>query len=161
MQKITPFLWFDTQAEEAVKFYTALFPNSKITSISRYDEHGAKASGQKVGSVMVVAFVLNGMEFSALNGGPIFTFNESISFVVHCANQKEVDHYWNALSADPKAEQCGWLKDKFGVSWQIVPEQLGEFLGGKDPAGAGRAMTAMLGMKKIDIATLAKAYTGA
>jgi predicted 3-demethylubiquinone-9 3-methyltransferase (glyoxalase superfamily) len=160
MQKITPMLWFSNQAEEAVKFYTSLFPNSKITSMTRYDKQGAKASGQKEGSVMVISFELLGQEFTALNGGPVFQFSEAISFVVNCENQKEVDHYWNKLSAVSQAEQCGWLKDKFGVSWQIVPKQLGELLGGNDPAGSARAMKAMLAMKKIDIASLQKAYGG-
>ena len=156
-QKITPFLWFDSQAEEAAKFYTSIFPNSKITTVARYDEAGAKASGKPVGSAMVVAFTLNGQEFSALNGGPMFKFNESISFVVNCETQEEVDHYWEKLSAVPESEQCGWLKDKFGVSWQIIPKQLGELLG-KDKSG--KVMQAMLKMKKIDIKLLQAAYEG-
>ncbi len=158
MQKITPFLWFDNQAEEAAKFYTSIFRNAKIHNISRYDEAGAKASGRPAGSVMVVAFTLDGQEFTALNGGPIFKFTEAISFVVNCETQEEVDHYWNNLSSDPKSEQCGWLKDKYGLSWQIVPKQLGEMLSDSDSKKAGRVMQAMLQMKKIDIAVLKQAY---
>lgn len=153
--KITPFLWFDSQAEEAAKFYTSVFPNSKIINVSRYDEAGSKASGVPVGTAMVVAFALGDQEFSALNGGPIFKFSEAISFVVNCSNQEEVDMYWGKLSAVPESEQCGWLKDKFGLSWQIVPKQLGELLG-KDKSG--KVMQAMLKMKKIDVKTLQEAY---
>lgn len=160
MQKITPFLWFDNKAEEAAKFYTSVFKNSKIKEISRYDESGAKASRRPVGSAMTVEFELEGQKFIALNGGPVFKFSESISFVVDCATQEEVDRYWNALSAVPESEQCGWLKDKYGLSWQIVPKQLGEMLGDKDPQKAGRVMQAMLTMKKIDIAGLKRAYIG-
>lgn len=157
MQKITPFLWFDTQAEEAAKYYTSIFPHSKIGNVSRYDEAGAKASGQPAGSAMVVAFELNGQEFSAINGGPIFKFNESISFVVNCENQEEVDKYWEKLSAIPESEQCGWCKDKYGLSWQIVPKQLGELMS-KDTSG--RVMQAMLQMKKIDVKKLQEAFEG-
>ncbi len=160
MQKISPFLWFDNQAEEAANYYVSIFKNSIVLSVSRYDEAGAKASGRPVGSAMTVAFQLEGQEFTALNGGPIFKFTEAISFVVNCATQAEVDHYWESLSADPKSEQCGWLKDKFGLSWQIVPEALGQMLGDKDSAKSGRVMQAMLQMKKIDIAELKKAYEG-
>jgi len=159
MQKITPFLWFDTQAEEAAKLYTSLFKNSKITNVSRYDEAGAKASGRPVGSVMIVTFSLDGQEFTALNGGPVFKFTEAVSFVVNCRTQQEVDRFWTKLIADGGEEgQCGWLKDKFGLSWQIVPTVLRELLGDKDPAKAGRVMHAMLQMKKIGIAGLRKAY---
>ncbi len=158
MQKITPFLWFDNQAEEAAKFYTSIFPNSKILNVARYDEAGAKASGRPVGSAMTVAFELDGQQFTALNGGPMFKFTEAVSFVVNCEAQEEVDRLWEKLSADPKAEQCGWLKDKFGLSWQIVPKQLGELLSAPDPEKAGRVMKAMLQMKKIDIEKLKQAY---
>ncbi|MDP3941641.1 MAG: VOC family protein [bacterium] len=161
-QKITPFLWFNDNAEEAAEFYvsvfSAKFPDSKILNISRYDEAGAKASGRPVGSAMVVAFTLNGQEFTALNGGPVFTFNESVSFVINCESQEEVDHFWEKLSAVPESEQCGWLKDKYGLSWQVVPRQLGEMLGDKDPQKASRVMQAMLQMKKIDVAKLQEAY---
>lgn len=160
MQKITPFLWFDDQAEEAANFYTSIFGNSKILHVSRYDEAGSKAANRPVGSAMVVNFILEGQEFTALNGGPVFKFNESVSFVVNCESQAEVDRLWDKLSVDPKAEQCGWLKDKFGLSWQIIPTSLGQLLGDKDPAKAGRVMQAMLKMKKIDIAELRKAYEG-
>jgi len=151
MKKITPFLWFDHQAEEAAKFYVSVFPNSEISHVMRYDEASAKASGQPKDSVLTVAFKLNGEEFTALNGGPLFTFSEAISFVVNCENQKEIDMLWEKLSADPKAEQCGWLKDKYGVSWQIVPENMDELI--SRPA----AMQAMLHMKKIDIKALEEA----
>ena len=160
MQKITPFLWFDDQAEEAAKFYVSLFKNSKILSVTRYDKEGANAAGRPEGSAMTVAFRLNGQDFVALNGGPIFKFTEAISFVVNCENQEEVDTLWKKLSAHPQAEQCGWLKDKYGLSWQIVPTELGELLSDKDPQKAGRVMKAMLQMKKIDIAGLKKASEG-
>ena len=160
MQKITPFLWFDNQAEEAVNFYTSIFKNSKISSITRYDEEGAKASGRAKGTVMTASFQIEGQEFTALNGGPHFKFTEAISFVVNCESQEEVDYYWDKLSAggDEQAQQCGWLKDKYGVSWQIVPTALGELLNGPDPAKSQRAMAAMLKMKKIDIKELRQAY---
>ncbi len=160
MPTITPFLWFDNQAEEAAEFYTSIFPNSKIVDIARYDENSAQASGQKAGSAMTVALELDGQEFVALNGGPVFKFTEAVSFVVHCKDQEEVDYYWNALSAVPTSEQCGWLKDKFGLSWQIVPDVLTELLDSDDKEKAGRAMQAMLKMKKLDIAELKKAYDG-
>ena len=158
MQKITPFLWFDSQAEEAVNFYVSLFKNSKIINIARYEEAGAKASGKPVGLAMVVDFELEGQPFHALNGGPVFKFTEAISFMVNCTTQEEVDYYWEKLSADPNAEQCGWLKDKYGLSWQIVPKQLGELMSDKDPVKAGRVMQAMLQMKKIDIKKLQHAH---
>jgi predicted 3-demethylubiquinone-9 3-methyltransferase (glyoxalase superfamily) len=152
-QKIIPFLWFDDHAEEAVRLYTSLFPNSKILSTARYDENGAKASGRPVGSILTIDFELCGQRFTALNGGPIFKFNESISFIVNCKTQKEIDYYWKGLSAFPKAEQCGWLKDKFGLSWQIIPEQLGELIS-KD--NSGKVMQKMLKMKKIIVKDLNK-----
>lgn len=155
MQKITTFLWFDNQAEEAAKFYTSLFKNSKITEVARY-------SGDEVGqpeTVMTVAFVLDGQEFTALNGGPRFPFTEAISLVVNCESQEEVDKYWNALTADGGEESmCGWLKDKYGLSWQIVPTVLGELLGSSDREAAGRAMQAMLQMHKLDVNKLREAY---
>ncbi len=160
MQKITPFLWFDSQAEEAAKFYVSIFRNSKIGTISRYGKEGREIHIQPEGRVMAVDFELDGQAFTALNGGPLFKFNESVSFQVHCESQEEVDHYWNALSVggDPKAQQCGWLKDKYGLSWQIVPNVLGKLLGDKDAAKSGSVMKAMLQMKKLDIAGLMRAY---
>jgi predicted 3-demethylubiquinone-9 3-methyltransferase (glyoxalase superfamily) len=162
IQKITPFLWFDNQAEEAVSFYISIFRNSGIVSIARYGEEGAEASGRPTGTVMTIAFRLDGQEFVALNGGPIFKFTEAISFVVNCESQDEVDRYWEKLSAggDPKAQQCGWLKDKYGLSWQIVPTVLITLLNDPDPERSRRVMKAMLQMKKIDIATLKKAADG-
>ncbi len=160
MQKITPCLWFDNQAEEAVKFYTSVFKNSKITSVLRYDEAASKAAGRPKGSAMVVAFELDGQKFTALNGGPIFKFNEAISFVVNCQTQEEVDYYWKKLSTVPEAEQCGWLKDKYGLSWQIVPTVLVEMLQDKDKKKVARVTEAFLKMKKFDIADLKKAYEG-
>jgi predicted 3-demethylubiquinone-9 3-methyltransferase (glyoxalase superfamily) len=161
-QKITPFLWFDNQAEEAVSFYISIFRNSGIVSIARYGEEGAEASGRPTGTVMTIAFRLDGQEFVALNGGPIFKFTEAISFVVNCESQDEVDRYWEKLSegGDPKAQQCGWLKDKYGLSWQIVPTVLITLLNDPDPERSRRVMKAMLQMKKIDIATLKKAADG-
>jgi predicted 3-demethylubiquinone-9 3-methyltransferase (glyoxalase superfamily) len=158
-QKITPCLWFDDQAEEAAEFYTAIFPNSKIVNISRYGEAGQEVHGKPPGSVMTVAFELEGQTFTALNGGPIFKFNEAISFQVDCETQAEVDSYWQKLSegGDEKAQQCGWLKDKYGVSWQIVPRVLTEMLGDADTGKSQRVMTAMLKMKKIDIDELKQA----
>jgi predicted 3-demethylubiquinone-9 3-methyltransferase (glyoxalase superfamily) len=154
MQKITPFLWFDNNAEEAAQFYTSIFKNSKILAVSRYGDAGP---GRK-GSVMVVKFQLEGQEFTALNGGPSFKFSEAFSFVVSCENQQEVDDYWRKLTADGGTEsQCGWLKDKFGFSWQIVPIALGKLLSDKDSKRASRVMQALLQMKKIDIATLEQA----
>ena len=159
VQRITPFLWFDDQAEEAVAFYTSVFPNSRVGAIARYHEANAEVSGRKAGSVMTIAFQLDGQDFTALNGGPHFRFNEAISLVVNCESQDEVDHYWNRLSegGDEKAQQCGWLKDRYGVSWQVVPTQLIELLSDPDPAKARRATQAMLAMKKLDVAALRRA----
>ena len=157
-QKITPFLWFDTQAEEAVKFYASIFKNSKIGNTTRYDEEGAKVSGRPKGSVMTIDFEIAGQEFTALNGGPLFKFTEAISFVVNCETQREVDDFWEKLSAGGEKSQCGWLKDKYGLSWQVVPTILIEFLQDKDPAKAKRVMHAMLQMSKLDIAKLKQAY---
>jgi len=155
-QKITPFLWFDNQAEEAVKFYTSIFKNSKVGNVSRYGEAGP---GPK-GSVMTMTFELDGQQFTALNGGPVFKFTEAISFVVHCETQAELDGFWEKLSAGGQEVQCGWLKDRFGLSWQIVPTALSELMQGGDPARSQRVMQALLQMKKIDIETLRKAYAG-
>ena len=160
MQKITPFLWFDGKAEEAANFYTSVFKNSKIVSVARYGDEAAKASGMPKGTAMTVAFELDGQKFVALNGGPHFKFTEAVSFVVNCKTQDEVDHYWEKLSAggDEKAQQCGWLKDKYGLSWQIVPTVMVEMLQDKDPKKSGRVMQALLKMKKLDIKTLKQAY---
>ena len=161
MQKITPFLWFDHQAEEAAKFYTSVFENSKVGKIIRYDEATAKAASRPVGSVLTIEFELEGQKFTALNGGPVFKFNESISFVVNCDTQEEVDYFWAKLSADGGQEsECGWLKDKFGVSWQVVPTVLIEMLQDKDSEKSERVMKAMLQMQKIDIKKLNAAYAG-
>jgi predicted 3-demethylubiquinone-9 3-methyltransferase (glyoxalase superfamily) len=157
MQKITPFLWFDDNAEEAVKFYTSIIKNSKIGKIARYDEAGEKAAGRPAGSVMTVEFQLEGQEFVALNGGPHYKFTEAISFEVKCETQEEVDYYWEKLSHGGKEVQCGWLKDKYGLSWQIVPTVLGELLSDKDAAKAQRVMQAMLKMVKLDIKKLKQA----
>lgn len=161
-QRIAACLWFDDQAEDAARFYTGIFPHSRITAVSRYGEAGQEIHHRPPGSVMTVEFELDGQRFTGLNGGPVFTFNEAVSFQVSCETQDEVDHYWNALSAggDPAAQQCGWLKDRYGVSWQIVPTVLPELVGGSSPASQ-RAMQAMLGMKKLDIAGLRRAYDGA
>ncbi|NDU93152.1 MAG: VOC family protein [Ferrovum sp.] len=160
MQKITPFLWFDTRAEEAAGYYVSIFKHSKIGTVSRYGQEGREIHKQPEGTVMAVDFELDGQAFTALNGGPLFKFNESVSFQVHCDTQEEVDYYWEALSAggDPKAQQCGWLKDKYGLSWQIVPTILGKLLSDKDAAKSGRVMKALLQMKKLDIAGLTRAY---
>lgn len=154
MQKITPCLWFDNQAEEAAKFYTSIFKNSKIGKTARYDEESSKASGQPVGSVLTVEFQLEGQDFIALNGGPAFKFTEAISFVIDCADQEEVDYFWEKLTEGGEESVCGWLKDKYGLSWQVVPKQLNEMLHDKDPKKAQAAMKAMLQMKKIVIADL-------
>ena len=159
-QRITPFLWFDDQAEQAAKFYVSIFKNSKVGKIARYDKSGAKASGRPAGTVMTVEFKLDGLEFVALNGGPIFPFTEAISLVVNCKTQAEVDYYWKKLSAGGKEVQCGWLKDKYGVSWQIVPTVLGELVSSNDSAKAHRVMEAMLQMVKLDIKKLKAAAKG-
>lgn len=157
MQKITPFLWFDGQAEEAADFYVSVFPNSKIKEVSRYPEAGPG----KPGSVMVVAFELDGVAFTALNGGPTSKFTEAVSFVVDCGSQEEVDHYWEKLTADGGSpSQCGWLKDKYGLSWQITPRRLMELVQDSDRAKASRVFEAMLKMQKIDIAKLEEAAKG-
>jgi len=161
MQTITPCLWFDDKAEEAVNFYTSILKHSRIKGITRYGKAGAEVSGRPKGTVMTVTFQLDGQEFLALNGGPHFTFSPAISFIVNCETQQEVDELWEKLSAGGEKQRCGWLKDKYGVSWQIVPTILGELLTDKDAAKAERVMKAMLQMKKIDIAALEKAAEAA
>jgi predicted 3-demethylubiquinone-9 3-methyltransferase (glyoxalase superfamily) len=158
MQPITPCLWFDDNAEEAVMFYTSIFKHSKIKSITRYGEVGAEVAGRPKGTVMTVTFQLDGQEFVALNGGPHFTFSPAISFIVHCETQAELDALWEKLSAGGEREQCGWLKDKYGVSWQIVPSVIGELLQDQDAEKSERVMKALLQMDKIDIKTLKHAY---
>ena len=160
MQKIAPCLWFDNQAEKAANFYISIFKKSKIVSIARYGEAGAKVSGRPKGTVMTVAFQLEGQEFLALNGGPQFKFTEAISFIVNCKTQKEIDGFWRKLSEGGEEGPCGWLKDKYGVSWQIVPTVLGEMLQDKDAEKSERVMKALLQMKKIDIEELKRAYKG-
>jgi predicted 3-demethylubiquinone-9 3-methyltransferase (glyoxalase superfamily) len=161
-QPITPCLWFENQAEEAARFYTGIFKNSKIGKISRYGEAGKDVHGQTPGSVMTVAFELEGQPFLALNGGPLFKFNEAVSFQVICKDQKEIDYYWEKLTpgGDPSAQQCGWLKDKFGLSWQVVPSVLTEMLSGPISEKSQRAMSALMEMKKFDIAELERAFNG-
>ncbi|MDQ3060761.1 MAG: VOC family protein [Pseudomonadota bacterium] len=160
IQTITPCLWFDSQAQEAATFYTGVFKNSRITQVSYYGEAGQDVHGQKPGSVMLVAFELDGQSFSALNGGPVFTFTEAISFQVNCDTQAEIDDYWDKLRAGGalEAQQCGWLKDRYGVSWQIVPRIIGELMSAVNPARSNRVMAAMMGMKKIDLAALQDAF---
>jgi predicted 3-demethylubiquinone-9 3-methyltransferase (glyoxalase superfamily) len=162
IQRITPCLWFDHQAEQAAKFYMGIFKNSKIVKVSHYGEAGREVHGKPPGTVMTVAFELDGQTFTALNGGPIFKFNEAVSFQINCETQEEVDHYWDKLSAggDEKAQQCGWLKDQYGLSWQVVPRVLIEMLTDPDSAKSQRTMQAMLTMKKIDIGKLKRAYAG-
>lgn len=157
MQKITPCLWFDTEGEEAATFYTSLFKNSRILGITRYSEAGPRPAGM----VMTVSFELDGQEFTALNGGPDFTFNEALSLQVNCADQAEADHFWTGLSEGGEEGPCGWLKDKYGVSWQIVPTALQELFNGADAAATERVMAALLQMSRIDIAALQKAYDDA
>jgi predicted 3-demethylubiquinone-9 3-methyltransferase (glyoxalase superfamily) len=161
-QKISPCLWFDDQAEEAAKFYTSAFPNSKIVAVTRYGKAGHEVHGRPAGSVMTVEFELNGQSFTALNGGPVFQFNEAVSFQVLCDTQEEIDSFWAKLSegGDPKAQQCGWLKDRFGLSWQVVPRGMAEMLAEPASAGAQRAFAAVMGMKKINIAELKRACAG-
>lgn len=161
MQKITPFLWFDDQAEEAVNFYTSLFKNSKIGRIFRNPEEAAEKTGRPVGSVLTIEFEIEGQKFVALNGGPLFKFNESVSFVINCETQEEVDYFWDKLIADGGEESaCGWLKDKFGLSWQVTPTVLIDMLHDNDQEKSGRVMQAMLQMQKIEIPKLKAAYGG-
>lgn len=158
MQKIVTHLWFDNQAEEAVNFYVSLFKNSKIENIARYGKEGIEITGKPEGTVMTVAFQLDGQEFMALNGGPQFKFTEAISLLVKCETQEEIDELWDKLTEGGEGGECGWLKDKYGLSWQIAPTVLGEMLQDKDTEKSGRVMKAMLQMKKIDIRTLKQAY---
>ncbi|MFO7448393.1 MAG: VOC family protein [Ignavibacteriaceae bacterium] len=169
MQKITPFLWFNANAEEAANYYVSVFSkapnggkNSKITGSARYDDEASKASGMPAGSVMTIAFQLDGQDFTAINGGPHFKLTEAVSFVVNCKDQEELDYFWNRLTegGDEKSQVCGWLKDKYGLSWQILPEVLSKYMGDKDPAKSQRVMKAILGMKKIEIDKLQQAYDG-
>jgi predicted 3-demethylubiquinone-9 3-methyltransferase (glyoxalase superfamily) len=162
VQKITANFWFDHQAEDAAKFYTTIFKNSKMGRIMRYSKEGFEIHQRPAGSVMTVEFQIEGQQFVGLNGGPHFKFNEAISFIVNCDSQKEVDYYWEKLSegGDPKAQVCGWLKDKFGVSWQIVPTEMNDMFQDENSEKAQRAMRAMLQMKKLDLATVKKAYEG-
>jgi predicted 3-demethylubiquinone-9 3-methyltransferase (glyoxalase superfamily) len=158
MPRITPNLWFDTDAKDAADFYVAVFPNSEITSVSHYGD----SAGARAGTVLVVNFKLDGQPYTAINGGPEFTFSEAISLSISCADQNEVDHYWNALTKDGGQEsQCGWLKDRYGLSWQVIPKALGELLGDPDPGRSQRAMQAMLQMRKIDVAALRAAADAA
>jgi predicted 3-demethylubiquinone-9 3-methyltransferase (glyoxalase superfamily) len=160
--RISPCLWFDHEAEPAAQLYVSVFPDSRITQVARYPEAGQEIHGRKAGSVMTVAFELSGQSFTALNGGPVFRFNEAISLQVHCENQEEVDHYWSRLSqgGDPAAQQCGWIKDRYGLSWQIVPNRLIELVQDPDPVRREKAFAAMLKMKKIDIAAIERAVAG-
>lgn len=162
MQRIVPCLWFDSQAEEAARYYVGIFKNAKIGKISHYTEAGQEVHGRPAGSVMVVEFELDGLAFTALNGGPVFKFTEATSLTINCENQAEVDYYWEKLKAggDEKAQVCGWLKDKYGLSWQVVPTILPKLMGDSDPKKASRVMNAMLKMKKIDVAALQGAAAG-
>jgi predicted 3-demethylubiquinone-9 3-methyltransferase (glyoxalase superfamily) len=161
MQRVTPYFWFDDNAEEAVKFYTSIFPNSSIGKTTRYDAASAKVSGRPEGSVMTIDFTLDGQNYGALNGGPLFKFSEALSLMIHCETQAEVDHFWERLGAggDPQAQQCGWLKDRYGVSWQVVPVELDALLA--DPARGHQVTAAMLQMKKLDLAALRRVAAGA
>lgn len=160
--KITPCLWFDDQAEEAARHYLGIFPDSRITAISRYPDAGREHHGKPAGSVMVVAFELKGQPFTALNGGPMFKFTEAVSFQVLCETQEEIDYYWEKLGGggDPTAQQCGWVQDKYGLSWQVVPTGLETMLNDPDPTKSRRAFQAVMQMKKLDLATLQRAFAG-
>ena len=162
LQKITPCLWFDHQAEDAAKFYVSIFENSSVGTVKRYGKEGFEIHGRPEGSAMTVTFRLEGQEFTALNGGPLFKFTEAVSFVVHCKSQAEVDRYWEKLTegGDEKAQRCGWLKDKYGLSWQIVPIALFDLMSDADAIKSGRVMNAMLQMKKLDLAALKRAHDG-
>ena len=162
LQRLAPCLWFDDQGEEAANYYTGIFPNSRIVAVARYGEAGHEVHRRPAGSVMIVKFELDGQPFTALNGGPHFTFNEAVSLQVFCESQKEVDYYWDKLTAggDPRAQQCGWLKDKFGLSWQVVPTVIEELLSDATSPRSQRAFQAVMDMKKPDIAALQRAYDG-
>jgi predicted 3-demethylubiquinone-9 3-methyltransferase (glyoxalase superfamily) len=161
-QRIQPCLWFDSEAEEAARYYVGIFRNSRIVRVTRYGKAGHEIHGKPEGSVLTVEFELDGQKFTALNGGPVFKFNEAVSFEIHCETQAEIDDYWDKLTpgGDPKAQQCGWLKDKFGLSWQVVPTELTEMLTDETSEASQRAFEAMLHMKKLDIAELKRAYEG-
>jgi predicted 3-demethylubiquinone-9 3-methyltransferase (glyoxalase superfamily) len=159
-QKVTPCLWFDTQAEDAANAYVAIFKNSRIVRLSRYGNEGHEIHGREAGSVMTVEFEIDGQKFVALNGGPLFKFNEAVSFQVHCETQEEIDYYWSRLAEGGEEGPCGWLKDRYGLSWQVVPKVLPDMLMDPDPARAGRVTKAFLQMKKFDIAALERAYEG-
>jgi predicted 3-demethylubiquinone-9 3-methyltransferase (glyoxalase superfamily) len=162
MTDITPCLWFYAEAEDAARFYTGIFPNSKITSISHYGEAGREVHGQPAGKVLTVAFELDGRPFTALNGGPQFKFNEAVSFQVPCTNQEEIDYYWDKLTAggDAQAQQCGWLKDRYGLSWQVFPAAVMDMLQDQDRKKADRVMQAIMEMRKMDLVALERAYAG-
>jgi predicted 3-demethylubiquinone-9 3-methyltransferase (glyoxalase superfamily) len=162
VQKIAPCLWFDSEAEQAARYYTGIFKNSRMGRISHYTEAGKEVHGQRAGKVLTVDFELEGQPFTALNGGPQFKFNEAVSLQINCENQAEIDYYWDKLGAggDPNAQQCGWLKDKFGLSWQVIPAAMGQLMSDSDPARASRTMEALLKMKKLDIAALERAAEG-
>jgi len=159
-QKLAPCLWFDTQAEEAARFYCSVFKNSKLGRVSRFPDAGQEVHGKLAGSVMTVEFELDGQPFVALNGGPQFKFDEAVSFQIYCDTQNEIDHYWNALSKGGQEGPCGWLKDRFGLSWQVVPTAIPEMMMDADPAKSARVMSAFMQMKKFDLATLRRAYDG-
>jgi predicted 3-demethylubiquinone-9 3-methyltransferase (glyoxalase superfamily) len=161
-QRISPCLWFSDQAEEAANYYVGIFKDARVNKVTRYSEVGQEAHGRPAGSVMTVEFELDGNEFTALNGGPVFTFNEAVSLQVFCDDQKEIDYFWDRLGAggDPNAQQCGWLKDRYGLSWQVVPKGMEEMMEDANSPGAKRAMAAMMEMKKIDLAALERAYQG-
>lgn len=159
-QKITPCLWFDSQAEDAANHYVSIFDNSEILNVSRYGEAGHEIHGRAAGSVMTVEFALDGQKFVALNGGPQFTFDEAVSFQIHCKDQDEIDYFWSKLADGGEEGPCGWLKDRFGLSWQVVPDRLIEMLSGSEPEKAGRVTNAFLKMKKFDIAELERAFEG-
>ena len=162
VQRITPFLWFDTQADEAAKFYTSVFKNSRIVRVSKYPNAGQEAHHKPAGSIMTVDFEIEGQRFTAINAGPEFKFTEAVSFVVHCKNQEEIDYFWEKLGAggDPKAQQCGWLKDRYGLSWQVTPEILLDMINDRDEEARTRAFSAMMKMKKINVAELKRAFAG-
>lgn len=162
IQKITPNLWFDNQAEEAAKYYVSIFRNSHIGKVSHYGKEGQEIHGQKPGTVLTIEFFLDGQRFLGLNGGPVFKFNEAVSFIIDCDTQDEIDYYWNKLTAggDPKAQQCGWLKDKFGLSWQVVPTSVAEMLNDPDTKKTDRLMKALFPMKKLDKKALEDAFNG-
>ncbi len=159
-KKPTPCLWFDTEAEEAAKFYVSVFKNSKLGKVSRYGKAGQEVHGKKPGTVMVAEFEIDGQPFMALNGGPQYKFSEAVSFQIPCETQEEIDYFWEALSKGGQEGPCGWLKDKFGLSWQVVPAVLGTMMSGPDPEKSGRVMNAFLKMKKFDVAALQRAYDG-